>query len=295
MKALFLLLLLLAPPRVVRVDQGRFQTAVLHFQDKAGARVDLVGAVHMAESAYYQALNKLFRQYDAVLYELVAFTPGDPNRQELYDLIGKKAPPANPIPNPGEGGGLSDTQRLWAERMGVSFQLDEIDYNAPNFVHADVSPAELARFLKGKKTDLKDVLERLSELTRRQKMGPKLNLLELTALFLGKITPQKQALARQFLAYSLLDIEGSYKAMHGVENTAYILKRNQKAMRVLKEQLKDGKKKIAVFYGAAHLPDMARSLQKDFGMRATGRDWLTAWKLEGNATLAEKTRACIMK
>ena len=34
--------------------------------------VDLIGAVHVGEKAYYEALNKQFEDYDAVLYELVA-------------------------------------------------------------------------------------------------------------------------------------------------------------------------------------------------------------------------------
>ena len=34
--------------------------------------VDLVGAVHIGDKSYYQDLNRRFRKYDAVLYELVA-------------------------------------------------------------------------------------------------------------------------------------------------------------------------------------------------------------------------------
>ncbi len=35
-------------------------------------QVDLIGAVHIAHREYFQLLNKKFRNYDAVLYELVA-------------------------------------------------------------------------------------------------------------------------------------------------------------------------------------------------------------------------------
>ena len=34
--------------------------------------VDLVGAVHIADKRYYRDLNRRFKKYDAVLYELVA-------------------------------------------------------------------------------------------------------------------------------------------------------------------------------------------------------------------------------
>ena len=48
-----------------------FQTAIIHLH-KDDLAVDLVGAVHVGDKAYYQELNKLFKNYDAVLFELVA-------------------------------------------------------------------------------------------------------------------------------------------------------------------------------------------------------------------------------
>ena len=40
--------------------------------DKDGLYVDLIGAIHIGDKAYYQQLNKDFSAYDALLYELVA-------------------------------------------------------------------------------------------------------------------------------------------------------------------------------------------------------------------------------
>ena len=55
------------------------QTAIVHYtpvksngKANGGASVDLIGAVHIADVAYYRKLNKQFTQYDALLYELVA-------------------------------------------------------------------------------------------------------------------------------------------------------------------------------------------------------------------------------
>jgi hypothetical protein len=50
-------------------------------------------------------------------------------------------------------------------------------------------------------------------------------------------------------------------------------------MKVLQKELVGGKKKIAIFYGAAHMPDFERRLVEDFGMRRQGEEWLTAWDL----------------
>ncbi len=51
----------------------------------------------------------------------------------------------------------------------------------------------------------------------------------------------------------------------GVKNTL-IKGPNRKAFEVLSRELAAGKRKIAVFYGAGHLSDMAQRLEKDFGL-----------------------------
>jgi hypothetical protein len=65
--------------RLKRDDQGTvtaLETAIVHYVpkdgDRGGLSVDLIGAVHIADKAYYDQLNKTFEQYDVLLYELVA-------------------------------------------------------------------------------------------------------------------------------------------------------------------------------------------------------------------------------
>jgi hypothetical protein len=51
------------------------ETAVVRYIPASGEGnvvVDLIGAVHIGEKAYYEKLNELFEQYDVLLYELVA-------------------------------------------------------------------------------------------------------------------------------------------------------------------------------------------------------------------------------
>ena len=52
-----------------------------------------------------------------------------------------------------------------------------------------------------------------------------------------------------------------------------------KALEVMKRELASGKKKVALFYGAGHLPDMERRLMSDFQMKRGGQFWMEAWKL----------------
>ena len=66
-------------PLFVRVDKDdsgeprALQTAVATYEIEngpfRGAKVDLIGAVHVGERSYYRELNRRFKDYDAVLYE----------------------------------------------------------------------------------------------------------------------------------------------------------------------------------------------------------------------------------
>ena len=65
--------------RTIRDDKERptaLETAIVSFvptdPKAAPLTVDLVGAVHIGDKSYYAELNRRFKDYDAVLYELVA-------------------------------------------------------------------------------------------------------------------------------------------------------------------------------------------------------------------------------
>ena len=60
--------------RIDRDKRGRamtLDTSVVRYE-KDGVIVDLVGAIHVGEKSYYRKLNRQFKQYDVLLYELVA-------------------------------------------------------------------------------------------------------------------------------------------------------------------------------------------------------------------------------
>ena len=63
-------------------------------------------------------------------------------------------------------------------------------------------------------------------------------------------------------------------------NQVLIQDRNKACMKVLQQQIAAGKKKIAIFYGAAHMPDFDKRLKDDFGMKRKSDDWFKAWSLK---------------
>jgi hypothetical protein len=55
--------------------------------------------------------------------------------------------------------------------------------------------------------------------------------------------------------------------------------RNDACIEVLQQQIAAGKKRIAIFYGSAHMPDFERRLLDNFGMQRHSIRWFDAWDL----------------
>ena len=61
-------------------------------------------------------------------------------------------------------------------------------------------------------------------------------------------------------------------------NQLIVQDRNEAAMEVLRDELDKGSLRIAIFYGAAHMPDFEQRLdQMEF--QPAGHSWVTAWDL----------------
>ena len=81
---------------------------------------------------------------------------------------------------------------------------------------------------------------------------------------------KNRALAlKRVMAEQFDDIEGSLLAIEGPEGSTIVSGRNKAALEVLRKQIAGGKKKIAIFYGAAHMPDFQQRLRADFGLAPT--------------------------
>ena len=257
-------------------DQPRaLQTSIVRYRKSAGEgpTVDLVGAVHVGDRAYYQRLNEVFRSYDAVLYELVA--PAD-----------RKIPQ----PDGRAGNPVSAMQLGFKAMLELEYQLDWIDYSRRNFVHADLSPNEFARSMSDRGESLMQMFFRAlgqGVALQSKDLAGSSDIQLLTALLSRDRARQlKRVMAEQFddslAAATLFD---------GPDGSTIITVRNERAMDVLSQQLRDGKQRIAIFYGAAHLADMERQLRKRFGLQPGRERWLTAWALGTDAPAAKSPSA----
>lgn len=258
-------------PAYVRLQRGEhkepraLETAIVRFAStdpqRRNVTVDLIGAIHVADRPYFETLNQRFKQYDAVLYELVA-------RPEA------KVPKPDSPPGTVVGG----VQVGMTALLGLSFQLDHIDYAAKNMVHADMTPEEFDASMERRNESFLAMFFRvmgrgLADQTQGAS-GPS-DLQVLAALFAPDRTERlKRIMAEQFVA-----LDGDLDMFDGPEGSTLVTERNKRALQVLERELARGKQRLAIFYGAGHLPDLQRRLEKDFAMHRTRTEWLTAWSL----------------
>jgi hypothetical protein len=264
--------------RIQRNSRGEpvaLQTSIVRFVPASGKGdliVDLVGAVHIADGSYYNTLNKQFDQYDVVLYELVA-----PKGTRVPK--GGRTESDNP---------LAFVMDIATKFLALESQTKAIDYTKDHFVHSE-STEELAEVLKQRGEDAFTIgLSVVADYLRQQnlqgldsesgeKTGPKDHLgdADLFSLFLdpNASTKLKRNFAEQFDSADITMQLGS------TLNTILIQDRNKIAMKYFGKQLAQGKKRIALFYGAAHMPDFEERLMKDYGLKKQGQHWLTAWDL----------------
>ena len=224
--------------------------------------VDLISAVHVGDKSYYESLNSLFKNYDAVLYELVA-----PEGTKVSD---KSA---------GEGKSmLSALQHGMKNVLGLTFQLDEVDYDAENFVHADISPDDFVKSMDEKGESFLSMFLRMW-LVGMQQQATNPNAINDMDLIFAMFSNNREAKLKQLVAVQFIEMDPVMNALEGKEGSTILTTRNLQALKVLREQLDKGHKKLAIFYGAAHMPEMEELLITDFNFKPVKTDWVNAWDL----------------
>jgi hypothetical protein len=244
---------------------GSFQTAEVILKNPAGVEVHLVAAVHIGEKGYYDMLNQHFTTFDAVLYEMV----------KSKDM----APPA-----PGEAAtrqstsGIGEFQRFLKTALDLDFQLDDIDYTQANLVHADLDRETFDQMQEARGESFETIMfqQLLTALANppkdendEQSMEDMVNILT---------RPDMERQIKVVLARQLGDLDSTAMGLDGPNGSVIVTERNKAAMEVFQQSMDAGKKKIAIFYGAAHMPDMTRRLE-EMGFTPVQTHWNLAWDL----------------
>jgi hypothetical protein len=259
--------------QVTRTDDGKplaMQTAIRRYQGKNSEGqdvvVDLIGAIHIGDASYYQALNKDFQQYDSLLFELVA--PKDAKLEK-----GRGTSNAHPV------GALQNGMKNMLE---LEHQLALIDYSAKNFIHADMTPEEFSKSMKDRNEGFLQMFFRMmgQAVAQQSKAQANGNAVSDFDLIMALFDKNRALRLKQIMAGQFEDMESMVVSLGGPDGSTIITERNKVALKVLADQLKQGKQKVGIFYGAGHMEDMDARLREEFKLKPGETRWMTAWDLK---------------
>lgn len=280
----------------IRVDEdekaARLQTAVTRYE-KDGATVELIGAVHIADKAYYEALSTRFTKYEVLLFEMIG---GErfAARENIIETERVTAPdsqpetaeatPADlPAPEPVEPDShlapaakkadLSGLHKIYdtvCRYLDLSGQVDSIDYTTPNFVHADLTNDEFFQLQSERGESLLGFALKAARNDPGSKKQPD------TFKLLRAIISGSPDLLKLAIVHTLGEGDDQIAAFAG--ESVIITDRNNRCLEVMNREITAGRKNLGIFYGAAHFPDMEKRLL-DLGFKRTSQEWLTAWDI----------------
>ncbi len=245
------------------------QTATVEYRPTSGngPSILLVGVAHLGAKEYFEALQKRLDRATVVLYEGVG----------LKDV---KHGPGEMGPDPGVQGAL-------AKALGLKFQLDVIDYRRPHFINSDLHVPELEEEVRKRSGDAGTppsdaALDQLMDALQGTGMtGSALNQM----IGLLGATPQMQEMTKVMLVETLSQAGEFLELAKGMSPEmkdmfdVLLTQRNAIVLRDLRTQLARHKTgdTIAVFYGAAHMDEIAARLRDELRYAPAATQWDTAF------------------
>ena len=283
--------------RIRKTEKGlalALETSIITFSDAEkypNATVDLIGAIHLGEPEYYSQLNEVFKKYDVLLYEAVmpeeaveqGLRPGGGTGSRRKDLTDEQEWTDAKVGLTA----ISVLQLGMKDALGMEFQLTGVDYTADNFVHADMTAEEFESSMsrRGETFSGMFLKEMGKSMSAQQEQNPIAMNLD---LMLSALSSDRAYRIRRIAAVQLAKgAEGD--AFAGFDGTSTIItERNKTCLDVMNRELKNGHKKVGIFYGAGHFADMEERMVKEYGFKRKSEEWLVAWHLRDPKKYTEK-------
>lgn len=247
---------------------GVLEASVVTYKNDAGQSVDLIAAVHVADGSFYKSLDESFKSYDALLYEMVK--PKDMEIAELHD-------PNRPT------SWITMFQHFLQNTLKLQFQLDAINYDAPNFVHADL---DAETFTKMQDDRGESITGLMIQSMLQEMMDPKNDdpTGGVGPLLLALKDPNKARGLKLMFAQQFTKMDDMLANMEGPKGSVLLTERNKACLAVLKQCLDKGDRRVGIFYGAGHLKGMEKILTTEMGFKQVGEPkWRTAWNMSDAA------------
>jgi hypothetical protein len=162
--------------------------------------------------------------------------------------------------------------------LSLDHQLADVNYQAANFVHADMSPDQFAKSMEDRGESIWTIVFKMLGVGLARQTSASQGASE-TEILLALFDKNRALVLKRLLAEQFEGLEDVMAAFEGPGGSTLIAERNKTALRVLRAQIDSGRKRIGIFYGAGHLADMEARLNADFGLKRSSERWLTAWDM----------------
>ena len=261
---------------------GRLETSIVTYRNADGITVDLVGAVHIGDAKYYRTLNETFEDYDAVLFEMVRPRDAAARASATTQPGATTAPTTRRQPALKWVGTL---QRFMRDHLELEHQMEAIDYDKSNFVHADLDVETFLEMQEARGESFTKMM--IQAMLRELGKGPAAganqpNVFELLAALQA---PDRARQLKIVLAKQFEQMDDLLASLEGPKGSVILTERNRAAMKVLEDRIELGDDKLAVFYGAGHFKGMEKILTEEMGFKQVGAPaWITAWDLTSATT-----------
>ncbi len=250
---------------------AQLQTSVTTYRHpETDQLVSLVGVVHIGDPGYFRRIQQELDAHDLVLYELVGGpAPGSPEDDGSL-------PEWDDDENEPMLGIIGVLQSGMTEMLELSHQMHGIDYTRRNLRHADLDFGGFAAGLEERglfNIDPKLILQGMGSST--------FDGLAIQAALASRddqTTNRLRWAMGRTMAKSVGDM--AFLGVSDIEKPEDLILglRNDRAWEIFEESLDENWRRTAIFYGAAHMPDLRRRLLET-GWIQEDIFWLGAWMI----------------
>ncbi len=244
------------------------QTSSVEYRPAAGKgpSVWLISVAHLGTPEYYAAIQKRLDAKTVVLFEGVG----------LEDQMRA---------GPGSATHEAGIQKQLSNALGLVFQLDAIDYRRKNFINSDLPVAGVEKEVRDRTETVEAPNETYKMLMGAIQGSPEtMDMLKPMMAFLTA-SPEMRETTRLLLIEVLSRAEemvGFAKSISPEMKDLFdvlLTERNAVVIRDLRAQIAKGKagETVAVFYGAAHMAELAKRLREELHYTLATQQWDTAF------------------
>ena len=176
---------------------------------------------------------------------------------------------------------VSVMQTFMQKQLDLAYQLDEVNYTAKNFVHADMTVKQFRKQQQVRGESMFMLMFKLmrEDMAARAKKGKRPADISTAELLKALLSPKRSVELKYLLARQFNEMERLTAGLNDEKGSVILTDRNKVALKVLKKEMDAGKKNLAIFYGAAHLPDMEKRMIEKMGFERKQIRWVKAWDL----------------